>query len=342
MKATQNWTTARVHALRDITPTVREFTLRPEGGVFPHAPGSHLQVQINVGQAADGKSTEGSGGRLHTRSYSLIGAPEAAPEFYRIAVKRLDAGRGGSRAMWQLAVGDSLQITSPQNHFPLDLSARAYWLVAAGVGITPLLGMAQLLAQRGAQVHMAFAARTADELAYLAPLQASMANSHQTFRLQTFVSSEGQRMDLRTLARQAAPNCQFYFCGPSPMLTEARLAWGSAGRDMADLRYETFGTSGRFAPQAFRVRVPRHGLDILVDQDTGLLDALEQNGVQTLSDCRRGECGLCAMDVLQFTGDIDHRDVFLTDEEKADNKRICVCVSRVVGDISLDSAYRKD
>lgn len=332
MKASHDWTEARVHALRDVTPTVREFTLQLPGGVVPYEPGSHLQVQLMVG------------GRRHTRAYSLIGAPGEAssPEFYRIAVKRLDAGKGGSLAMWQLVVGDNLRISAPQNHFPLDLTARAYWLVAAGVGITPLLGMAQLLAKRGAQVHLAYAARSADELAYLAPLQACLANPQQTFRLQTFVSSEGQRMDLRELARQAPPNCQLYFCGPSPMLTDARLAWGSAGRDMADLRYETFGTSGRLAPQAFRVMVPRHGLDIVVDADTGLLDTLEQNGIQTLSDCRRGECGLCAMDVLQIKGEIDHRDVFLTDEEKASNRKICVCVSRVVGEITLETAYRPE
>lgn len=334
MKATQDWVQARVHALRDVTPTVREFTLAPSGGALPQEPGSHLQVQIDVGQSAFM-----AGGRLHTRSYSLIGAPGggASEEFYRIAVKRLDAGRGGSRAMWQLAVGDSLYISSPQNHFPLDLTAPAYCLVAAGVGVTPLLGMAQLLAKRGAQVQMAYAARSDDELAYLAPLQQCLGG-----RLQTYVSEHGQRIDLHELSRQVPPDSQLYFCGPSSMLTDARLAWGSAGRDMSDFRYETFGSSGRFAPQAFRVMVPRHGLDIIVDQDTGLLDALELNGIQTLSDCRRGECGLCAMDVLQLTGEIDHRDVFLSDEEKTANHKICVCVSRVVGEITLETAYRPE
>jgi len=52
--------------------------------------------------------------------------------------------------------------------------------------------------------------------------------------------------------------------------------------------------------------------------------------------------GLCAMDVISVNGEIDHRDVFLSDEEKAGNKRICVCVSRVVGEITLDSAFRAD
>ncbi len=105
MIAAQIWTEARVHALRDVTPTVREITLKPVQGALPHQPGGHLQMQVLVNQGATS--------RPHTRSYSLIGQPDG--EFYRIAVKRLDEGRGGSKAMWQLAVGDRLRISEPQN-----------------------------------------------------------------------------------------------------------------------------------------------------------------------------------------------------------------------------------
>ena len=90
------------------------------------------------------------------------------------------------------------------------------------------------------------------------------------------------------------------------------------------------------------MRIPRHRLDIVVPADTSLLDALDAAGVWTIADCKRGECGLCAMDVLAVAGDIDHRDVFLSDDEKQRDTRICTCVSRVVGDITLDSSYRPD
>ncbi|MFN3569170.1 MAG: 2Fe-2S iron-sulfur cluster-binding protein, partial [Polaromonas sp.] len=104
----------------------------------------------------------------------------------------------------------------------------------------------------------------------------------------------------------------------------------------------TFGSSGRFAAQAFRVQVPRHHVDIMVPAGSTLLDALESAGVETLSDCRRGECGLCAMDVLALDGEADHRDVFLSEHEKQQNSRICACVSRVVGSVTLDSSYRPE
>jgi ferredoxin len=94
--------------------------------------------------------------------------------------------------------------------------------------------------------------------------------------------------------------------------------------------------------QAFEVRIPRHELSIQVPAESSLLEALEAAGVQTLWDCRRGECGLCAMDVLAVDGEIDHRDVFLSEQEKREGRRICACVSRAVGSITLDSAWRPD
>jgi ferredoxin-NADP reductase len=327
MKTALTWTEARVHALRDVTPTVREITLKPAMGIWPHQPGGHLQMQVLLGSGTTSKP--------QTRSYSLIGQPDG--EFYRIAVKRLDDGRGGSKAMWQLAVGDRLRISEPQNHFPLDLAAPAYLLVAGGIGVTPMVGMAQVLAKRDAPVHMLFGARTQAELAYLEPLQAVLKD-----RLNSAIAEKGEFIDFDAEIAKLPPKALMYVCGPVPMLDAARKAWAKAGRPIADLRYETFGSSGRFAPQAFRVKIPRHNLDIIVPADRGLLDELELAGVQTIYDCRRGECGLCVMDVISVHGDIDHRDVFLSDEEKASNKRICVCVSRVVGEITLDSAYRAD
>jgi ferredoxin-NADP reductase len=327
MQNTQHWGEARVHALRDITPTVREITLKPANGALPHQPGGHLQMQVLVGA--------GVSARPQTRSYSLIGQPDG--NFYRIAVKRLEDGRGGSKAMWQLAVGDRLQISEPQNHFPLDLAAPAYLLVAGGIGVTPLVGMAQLLAQRAARVRMLFGARSETELAYLEALKTALKGD-----LKTAIAELDERIDFETEIAQLHPQAQMYVCGPVPMLDAARKAWAAAGRPSANLRYETFGSSGRFAPQAFKVKIPRHQLDITVPADSGLLDELEMAGVQAMYDCRRGECGLCAMDVLCVDGEIDHRDVFLSDAEKASNQRICVCVSRVVGEITLDSAYRAD
>ena len=318
MKSPSFWTDARVRAIRDLTPTVREFVLEPDAALA-HAPGSHLQVALQA-----------SGDPI-IRTYSLVG--DSGPT-YRIAVKRLDAGRGGSLAMWQLREGDRLRVGAPHNDFVLDLAAPGYLLVAGGIGVTPLVRMAQALAARGSPVRMLYGVREAAELAYARELREVLGS-----RLKLVV---GAPVDLPGEIAALARGAQMYVCGPMPMLEAARTAWLGAGRPVADLRFETFGNSGHFAPQPFRVRVPRHGVDIAVPADSSLLDALQSAGVQALSDCRRGECGLCAMDVLAVEGSIDHRDVFLSAREKQENRRICACVSRVVGGITLDSPYRAD
>lgn len=328
MKSDLQWMQAQVVALRDVTPTVREFTLRPDADfVAAHEPGAHLQVQVMTEQ-----------GRVQTRSYSLVG--EGDGSCWRIAVKRLDDGRGGSRAMWRLAVGDRLQVSAPQNHFPLDLAAPGYLLVAGGIGITPLVLMAQRLGalaqRRGVPVAMLYGARHAGEFGYLDTLRDALGETGVQ-------AHEGAApIDFDAAIAALPPGGQLYTCGPVPMLEAVKRAWAAAGRPLADLRFETFGSSGRLATQAFTVRIPRHDLSITVPADCTLLDALDAAGVQTLSDCKRGECGLCAMDVLAVDGEVDHRDVFLSPHEKQATTRICACVSRAVGTLTLDSAYRPD
>ncbi|WP_432726372.1 PDR/VanB family oxidoreductase [Variovorax sp. W6] len=328
MKSDLQWMQAQVVALRDVTPTVREFELRPESGfAAAHEPGAHLQVQVMTAQ-----------GRVQTRSYSLVS--EGDGKCWRIAVKRLDDGRGGSLAMWRLAVGDRLQVSAPQNHFPLDLSAPGYLLVAGGIGITPLVLMAQRLGaharRSGVPVKMLYGARNAAEFGYLPHLREALGESGVE-------AHEGATpIDFAAAIAALPPGGQLYTCGPVPMLEAVKRAWHAAGRAIADLRFETFGSSGRLATQPFQVRIPRHNLAITVPADCTLLEALDAAGVQTLSDCKRGECGLCAMDVISVDGEIDHRDVFLSEHEKKSVTRICACVSRAVGTLTLDSAYRAD
>lgn len=326
MKSEIHWMPARIAAVRELTPTVREFLIRPDSGAASdYEPGAHLQVQVLAG------------GRMQTRSYSLVGEPDG--QAWRIAVKRLDEGRGGSLAMWKLAVGDRMLVSEPQSHFSLDLNAPAYLVVAGGIGITPLVFMARrlaALAQRsGAGVRMLYGARSREELAYLAELQEVLGDR--------LVTHEGAApIDFAGEIAQLSQGAQVYTCGPVPMLEAVKHAWSAASRPLADLRFETFGSSGRLPTQGFRLRVPRHALEIEVPANTTLLEALEAAGVQTLWDCRRGECGLCAMDVTALEGEIDHRDVFLSEQEKKGNTRICACVSRAVGTLTIDSAYRPD
>jgi ferredoxin-NADP reductase len=326
MKHIQVLQHATVVATEDVTPTVRQFLLRPASGQATRWDGgAHLQVQVMVN------------GTLQMRHYSLVGTSDGV--HWRIAVKRMDGGRGGSAAMWTLQTGDALPVSGPHNHFVLDVSAPAYLLIAGGIGITPLVAMAHRLAAlsaaKGTPVRMLYGARTQDELAFADTLREALGE-----RVQTFVAANAENMDFAAEITALPPKGQLYTCGPVPMLEAIRKAWLASGRHLAELRFETFGSSGSFAAQGFRVQIPRHQLDIMVPADTTLLDALEAAGIDTISDCRRGECGLCVMDVLAVQGEMDHRDVFLSAHEKQQNTQMCVCVSRVVGELTLDSAWR--
>jgi vanillate O-demethylase ferredoxin subunit len=320
------WLDSTIAEIRDLTPTVREFTLRPPGGAPAWTVGSHLQVCIDPEH-----------GGTEVRHYSLIGLPApGAP--WRIAVKRVEPSRGGSAWMWSLRVGEELRVQGPHNHFELSWATPQTLIVAGGIGITPLVGMALTLAARGHDLRMIYAARNDAEFAYADTLRAALGE-----RLQTCSSARGQRLDLPAAIAPLHPEAQLLACGPKGLLQAAQEAWAHAGRPAPRLRFENFGSGGTQPVEPFWVELPRHGLRFEVDSQTTLLAALEAHGVAMLSDCLRGECGLCAIDVVRVDGRIDHRDVFFDADEHRHNQRLCACVSRVCGGgIVLDSAYRPE
>jgi ferredoxin-NADP reductase len=323
MKITQQIFEATVVELCDITPTVREFTLRlpydAPASSWQSSPGAHVKLHLSV-----------AGQRL-TRHYSLLPCLEAGT--LRIAVKRAMPGRGGSQAMWQLHVGDALQASEPVNQFKLDLNAPAYFLLAGGIGITPLVSMAHALAARAAAVSMLYCASGSEEWAYLDDLQSALGQRVQA------ITGYAQDLDARIAALPA--QAQAYVCGPTGLLQAVQQAWQRAGRAPVLLRFETFGAASAKA-QAFKVLLPRHRLELEVPANASLLNVLEQQGLTPMYGCRKGECGLCALPVLGFQGEIEHLDVFLSQHEKQSNAQICICVSRANGCITLDTAYRPD
>ena len=255
----------------------------------------------------------------------------------RIAVKRAHAGRGGSAYLWSLTPGALLTITTPRNRFPLGLGRPGYLLIAGGIGITPLVGMAQALAEAGAHVRMLYAVRRRADAVFGAALAQLLGD-----RLELAVSAEAGRLDVARAIATLPAEGEAYVCGPIGLLEAARLAWRENGRSSDRLRFETFGNSGRYATEAFNVSIPRLGLHVHVPAERSMLEALEAAGVAMIHDCQRGECGLCALPILAVEGAVDHRDVFFSDAEHQGNQKLCTCVSRLAGGgtITLDTGDR--
>ncbi|TWB20496.1 vanillate demethylase subunit B [Nitrospirillum amazonense] len=316
------WGSARLLATRELADGIRQFDIQPEGPVPAYGPGSHIQVQVLIG------------GRPDVRHYSLVGEP--GDGILRIAVKRLPDSRGGSAYMWGLTPGARLTISAPLNHFQLSAGRPDHLLIAGGIGITPILAMARALVRRDAAVRLLYAARRAMDLAFAEELRTLLGD-----RLQVFLDAEGQAIDFRAELARVAPGGEVYICGPAPMMAVARQAWAALGRPPSDFRLETFGAGGAAPAQPFIARVPRLNLTVTVRPDQTLLSALREAGADLMYDCRRGECGLCALDVVDVAGGtLDHRDVFLSDRQKAEGRQMCVCVSRATGTVTLDTGDR--
>jgi vanillate O-demethylase ferredoxin subunit len=155
-------------------------------------------------------------------------------------------------------------------------------------------------------------------------------------RLRLHISDEGTPFDPDVLVAEiaAGPDGQateLYVCGPIRLMDALRRAWTARGLPPAHLRFETFGNSGSWPAGEFTVHIPELDREVKVGRDRSMLDALEEAGIEVISDCRKGECGLCTLKVLQVEGEVDHRDVFLSETQQRRNDRICACVSRVAG-----------
>jgi vanillate monooxygenase ferredoxin subunit len=324
MRFQEIWGPATVIATRDVAPRIREILIRPDQFSPAGYPvGSHIKVGVTID------------GRPDVRSYSLVG--EADPHLYRIAVRLAEDSRGGSRYMWSLAEGARLNITAPASLLQIDWQRQDYCLVAGGIGITPLVGAAQALARREARFMLHYAVRSRRDAAYLNELESLLGG-----RLKVHAGDEGARIDFAATFTRLLRDAVALFCGPMRMLEAARGAWAECGRPPADFCYETFGSSGTFAAEPFRVRVKDTGAELVIPRDRSMLDVLCEAGHDMISDCRRGECGVCAVDVVDLDGRIDHRDVFFSDEQKHENRKICPCVSRAQGLVTIDTRLRLD
>ena len=324
MRRTLSTRTATVAAVRPVAADIVQIDLAPGDGDTAFESGAHLDVEVVID------------GRRETRSYSLIPAPVG---LLRLAVKREPSSRGGSAAMHRLAAGARVAFSGPTNDFPAVFDGREKLLVAGGIGITPMISHARACAARGEPFRLVYVGRSRAAMAYADDLAAEFGE-----RLELRISDEGTRFDCAAEIARLGPDGGLWFCGPHRLLDDLRHAWKDAGRSWLDFRFENFGGNDGEAAASFVVAVPRHGVEITVPPDRSMLEAMEAAGLDLMSFCLRGECGLCALPVTAVEGGrIVHRDVFFSDAEKAEGTHVCPCVSRLDGGrITVDTNFRPD
>lgn len=258
----------------------------------------------------------------YERKYSLCGRPDVPG--YDVAILLEEEGRGGSRYIHDVVrEGLEMKLRGPSNLFRLDESASHYILVAGGIGITPILAMADRLKLLGGDYHIHYAGRSLATMAFLARLEADHAG-----RVRIYAKEEGQRADLSSIVGGLQQGGQIYACGPARMISELEDLTVALPKNT--LHFEHFSTHGSGLDpaneSAFEVELKDSGLTVSVAADATLLDAIRAVGIDVASDCCEGLCGSCEVEVLE--GEIDHRDVVLTRAERAENRRMMACCSR--------------
>lgn len=284
---------------------------RPDGAALPSfSAGSHIDVQVPGGL---------------TRQYSLCN-DAAQQQHYRIAVLRDPATRGGSAGMHDAVhEGDTILISEPRNHFPL-VHAQRTLLLAGGIGVTPLLCMAQRLSAIGADFALHYACRSPDRVAFRDEIVASPFADRVHFHHDDGAPS--QKLHLDKLLARPEPGTHIYVCGPTGFIDWVVKTAAAHGWPKEQVHLEYFGA----APQdtqgdrAFQVKIASSGATYEVPADKTVVQALQEHGVEVLVSCEQGVCGTCITRVLE--GECDHRDLYFTDEEKAKHDQFTPCCSR--------------
>jgi ferredoxin-NADP reductase len=297
------------------TEEVRVIRLaRADEAILPTwEPGAHIKIALPDGD---------------TRSYSLINtsldpAVNLRPASYLIGVRLEEQSQGGSRFMHRLQVDDKVTVSPPNNNFLLAPSARDIVLLAGGIGVTPILSMAAALAGGGHAYRVVYAGRSRARLAFLREME-RVANGH----LDVHADEErGAIFDVRALMSGLTRDEPLYVCGPTPMIEAAIALAQELGWAQGRLRFEIFSAA---APQtgdaSFEVVLKNSGRTFEVPAGKTILDVLLEAGDDPLYDCKRGDCGICQVGVVE--GIPDHRDYVLTQAERNSNRIVQICVSR--------------
>ena len=311
--------TVRVERISRQTPEILAFELaHPWGRALPgYEAGAHIDVHMPGGFSR----------QYSLARWSLSNGPSHAASSYVIGVKREAESRGGSASMHErVREGDLLAISAPRNTFALREEAGHHLLMAGGIGMTPLLAMAQALAARGASFTLCVFARSEEHLAFADALHSPALAPH--LRLHLDQGDASQRIDLRALLAKRTPDTHLYVCGPGGFMRAVREAAAHWPEDTLHAEYFAAPTDANTSTGLpFTLRLAQRGISVPVAADQTAVDALHEVGIDIPVSCQQGLCGTC---VVEGDGEgAEHRDFCLTGSER--RHKVALCCSRARG-----------
>lgn len=303
----------RVAARQLVAEDIAAYEFAPlDGAELPgFEAGAHIDVHVPGGPV---------------RQYSLFQLPDGAPR-YRIGVLRDPQSRGGSvRLIDTVKEGDVLSVSAPRNHFALHAGPAHAVLFAGGIGITPILCMAEQLAREGRSFELHYCGRTPARMAFLDRL--SGADFADRVRVHADDGAPEQRLDARAAIGVPAADRHLYVCGPTGFMDHVLATARELGWPESQLHREYFAAApiDHSTDGPFEIELRRSGRRIAVAADQSASQALLEAGVSLSLSCEAGVCGTCQTRVLE--GEPDHRDLFLTEDERRDSFMPCCSRAR--------------
>lgn len=306
-----------VVARRSPTPDVCEIEVQGAAGPLPpYTAGAHIRLNLPSGLK---------------RAYTLCRPPNADGT-YTVAVLKDRCSRGGSHEVHAVChPGMALRIDAPQNLFPLQAEASEHILVAGGIGITPMRAMAHTLGD-SVPWRLHHFVRERSSAAYADELLARFGGDRVLVH-----ASQGRGRDFSALQDElhraaTAPGAHLYVCGPEGMIDHVQGLAVLAGWPADRVHQERFGApeADTGAARAFDVVLQSDGRRVRVGAEESIVQALGRVGVHPMVSCEQGVCGTCLTRVVG--GVPEHRDGYLSDDERAHNDQMLICCSRAQGE----------
>lgn len=294
--------------IREARDVVSLELVEADGSELPKfEAGSHIDVHLPNGLI---------------RQYSLCNAPNERNR-YLIGVLLDPKSRGGSKAVHELIEGSEITIGEPRNFFPLEESKGRSLLFAGGIGITPILCMAESLHMSDANFELHYCSRSREQAAFVRRIEDSPFAGNASFHF-----DDEKSADIVGLLSSPQAEDHLYVCGPSGFMDFVLKTAEAQGWPQHRLHREYFSAEPKTGAEnsSFEVQIASTGQVVTVGSETSVAEALIAVGLDIPLSCERGICGTCVTGILE--GIPEHRDMYLTEDEQQANNIFTPCCSR--------------
>jgi len=327
------------------TANVKTFRMvNPKGGQIPftYQPGQFLTLDI-----------EPDGNRIR-RSYTIASTP-SRPECIEITVKREEQGLVSNYLHQEIEPGDTLKLSAPSGNFTFTGKEHgSIVLIAAGVGITPMMSVLRWLTDQGwkGEIFLILSFRNGDEFIFRNEIE-SLRLRHANVKVVTTMTRPGQDWDgpkgriTGQLISESVPDLvshRFHICGPDQMMDDIKTMLTELAVPVNQIKLEAFGTAKR-KPKSGSVDSPevainaklifgRSGESVPLPANESVLEVAEQNGIEIDNACRSGTCGSCKVKLRSGAVTMACEDALTAaDKEKG---IILACQAKSTTDVEID------